>query len=56
MNFLNIFQLLSIDGVKEGGNENIDAVQEDKVVKKFYKKFWFWILIVILILIVWYFN
>lgn len=49
MNELNFYQLLSIDGVKEGGNENLEGVQEDKAVKRFYKKWWFWLLIVLVI-------
>ena len=51
MNKLNFYQFLSIDGVKEGGAENLEGVQEDKVVKKFYKKWWFWVLVVIIVLI-----
>lgn len=57
MNIMNILQLLSIDGVKDGGDENLEGVQEDKIVKKFYKNLKFWILMIFVIgLFFWYFN
>jgi hypothetical protein len=57
MNIMNILQLLSIDGVKDGGDENLEGVQEDEIVKKFYKNLKFWILMIFVIgLFFWYFN
>ena len=54
---MNILQLLSIDGVKDGGDENLEGVQEDKIVKKFYNNLKFWILMIFVIgLFFWYFN
>ena len=50
MSILNILQLLSIDGVRKGGNENLEGVQEDKEVKKFYKKWKFWIIFIFIVL------
>jgi len=52
MSILNILQLLSIDGVRKGGNENLEGVQEDKEVKKFYKKWKFWIIFIFIVLLI----
>lgn len=56
LNKLNIYQFLSIDGVKEGGNENLEGVQEDKAVKRFYKKWKFWVISIFTILLIYLAN
>jgi len=51
MNYFNIlkyYQLLSIDGVKEGGSENLNEFKDEKL-NKVYTKWYFWIFILLII-------
>ena len=48
LNFLFIYQLLSIDGVKDGGTENLEDFKKERF-GKFYTKWYFWLLILLII-------
>ena len=46
---LNFYQLLSIDGVNEGGNENLNILNKDRFINKIYRNKLFWFFAVVFI-------